>query len=514
MRTAELDHQTLMGRGITMLKSITKRLPSLYIDVPALRPGTVGAYALALVSVGVATVLRIALDPYVVGVQFITFAPAIIITSLISGFGAGFFCVVLSTAAADFFVLEPRWSFNVEDPANVADLLLFGPVASYCAFLIGRMRFAIEREQERRALQTSKDRLQASKDQLQASKDQLQASKDQLQASKDRLQLCLDAAHLGWWQYDPLRRTGSGDARANEIHDFDIAEDEEVALEELLKRVHPDDVGGVEAAIATALDPADPKPYAHEYRIRRRDGSVRWVENHGLAYFEGAGSERRIAGFVGTLADITERKERQEREHLLMREINHRAKNMLSVVDAIAHQTATRNPKDFIERFSERVQALSANQDLLIRNAWHGVETEDLVRAQLAPFADLIGSRIVVRGPKLRLNAASAQAIGLAVHELATNAGKYGALSTDAGHLDIAWAADGDTFTMNWTEREGPPVSAPKQRGFGTTVMKTIVERSVDGAVDLHYPPSGLTWRLTCPAANALEAEPDFRAPN
>jgi two-component sensor histidine kinase len=87
------------------------------------------------------------------------------------------------------------------------------------------------------------------------------------------------------------------------------------------------------------------------------------VENHGLAFFKGAGRERQVAGFVGTLADITERKEREERERLLMREINHRAKNMLSVVDAIAHQTATRTPEDFIERFSERVQALSANQD-------------------------------------------------------------------------------------------------------------------------------------------------------
>jgi two-component sensor histidine kinase len=228
----------------------------------------------------------------------------------------------------------------------------------------------------------------------------------------------------------------------------------------------------------------------------------------------GAGPERRVAAFVGTLADITERKERQEREHLLMREINHRAKNMLSVVDAIAHQTATRNPEDFIDRFSERVQALSANQDLLIRNSWHGVETEDLVRAQLAPFADLIGSRIVVCGPKLHLNAASSQAIGLALHELATNAGKYGALSTDGGRLDMGWGADGDTFTMNWTEREGPLVSAPKQRGFGTTVMEAMVARSVDGAVDLHYPPSGLTWRLTCPVVKALDSEPDFRAPN
>src|SRR5712675_1964753 len=144
-------------------------------------------------------------------------------------------------------------------------------------------------------------------------------------------------------------------------------------------------------------------------------------------------------GLRGTITDITERKEREERDHLLMREINHRAKNMLSVVDAIAHQTATRAPEDFIERFSERIQALAANQDLLIRNEWRGVEVEDLVCAQLAPFADLIGSRVVVRGPRLRLNAASAQAIGLALHELTTNAGKYGALSTDRGRVDICW---------------------------------------------------------------------------
>jgi PAS domain S-box-containing protein len=485
MGTAELDYQTQMRRGITMLKSMTKRLSSLYTDVPTLRPGTLGAYTLAFVSAGVATVLRLVIDPYVEGVQYITFAPAVLITTLFGGAGAGLFCVVLSTAGAWFFVLPPRLSFYTDRPGELVALLLFTLLGFFFVILITRMRVAIQREQ----------------------------AAQHLQGSKDRLQLCLDAAHLGWWQYDPLRRTGSGDARANDIHDFDIAENEKVALEELLKRVHPDDVDAFQAAIATALDPADPKAFAHEYRIRRRDSGVRWVENHGLAYFEGAGPERRVAGFVGTLADITERKEREERERLLMREINHRAKNMLSVVDAIAHQTATRNPEDFIDRFSERVQALSANQDLLIQNAWHGVETDDLVRAQLAPFADLIGSRIIVHGPKLRLNAASAQAIGLALHELATNAGKYGALSTDAGRLDIGWAADGDTFTMNWTERDGPPVSAPQQRGFGTTVMEAMVARSVDGVVDLHYPPSGLTWRLTCPAANALEHEPDFRAP-
>jgi PAS domain S-box-containing protein len=336
----------------------------------------------------------------------------------------------------------------------------------------------------------------------QAAEDLLRENERHLFASKARLQIAMDAAQLGWWQYDPRRRVFSGDARSKDI--FDVTADE-TPVEEITRRVHPDDAERFRAARATALDPADPKPEAIEYRVRRRDGKIRWVELHWLAYSEGVRGERAAASVVGTVADITERKEREEQVHLLMREVNHRAKNMLSVVDSIAHQTATRNPEDFIERFSERIQALSANQDLLIRSDWSGVEIADLTRAQLAHFSDLIGSRIVVDGPKLRLKPASAQAIGLALHELATNAGKYGALSTGKGRVHISWKADRDTLTMGWMERDGPPVSQPNRRGFGTIVMEAMAERSVDGAVDLDYAPSGLTWRLTCPAANALE---------
>jgi PAS domain S-box-containing protein len=327
-------------------------------------------------------------------------------------------------------------------------------------------------------------------------------AEEELKSSKDRLQLALNAAQLGSWQYDPRHHVFSGDARAQEIFDFT---ENEAAIEEVMKRVHPDDVEKVLAAIEASLDPVDPKRSATEFRLLRADGEIRWVETLGLAYFEGAGPERRAVSFGGTIQDITERKEREEKEHLLMREINHRAKNMLSVVDAIAHQTATRNPEDFVERFSERIQALSANQDLLVRNEWNGVEIEDLVCAQLALFADLIGFRIAVHGPKLRLKPAAAQAIGLALHELATNAGKYGALSTDTGRVDVRWGTGGDIFSMSWTERDGPPVSVPTRRGFGTIVMEAMAERSVDGRVDLDYAPSGVTWRLTCPAANALE---------
>jgi two-component sensor histidine kinase len=174
-------------------------------------------------------------------------------------------------------------------------------------------------------------------------------------------------------------------------------------------------------------------------------------------------------------------------------------------VEAIAHQTATRSPEDFIARFSERIQSLSANQDLLLRSEWKGVEIKSLVHAQLAHFADLIGTRISTDGPRLRLNASAAQAIGLALHELATNAGKYGALSTDTGRVDIGWAVGNGVFTMSWAESGGPAVMAPKRRGFGSIVMGLMAERSVGGTVEINYAPAGVTWRLTCPVANALE---------
>jgi PAS domain S-box-containing protein len=331
--------------------------------------------------------------------------------------------------------------------------------------------------------------------------DRKRAEQD-LEASRTRLQLALDTARLGWFQYDLARRSGVGDARFKEI--FDIITDD-TPLDELMTHVYPDDLEKVKAGFAAALSSDEPKPSVVECRAQRRDGEVRWVEIHGLAFFEGVRRERRAVSLIGTVQDITERKQREEQMQLLMREVSHRAKNMLSVVEAIAHQTAARNPEDFIARFSERIQALSANQDLLVRNEWRGVDVEDLVRAQLAHFSDLVGSRIIVHGPALRLKAASAQAVGLALHELATNAGKYGALSNDVGRVAVRWRNEGEVFQMSWTERGGPPVSAPRQRGFGTVVMDVMAERTVDGKVDLDYAPAGVTWRLTCRAANVLE---------
>jgi PAS domain S-box-containing protein len=245
-----------------------------------------------------------------------------------------------------------------------------------------------------------------------------------------------------------------------------------------------------------------PEVQSAELMIRTKDGRDRlWSFVSSALGTQSDG--RRL--FVCVAQDVTERKAHDEHVHLLTREVNHRAKNMLSLVQAIARQTATREPEDFIGRFIERIRALAANQDLLVRNEWQGVDVEDLVRAELAHFADLVGSRIALEGPKLRLKAAAAQALGLTVHELATNAGKYGALSVDAGRVDVGWRFDNDMFKISWTERKGPPVSQPERRGFGSAVIESMAKWSLDGEVHLDYAPSGLIWRLTCPAANALE---------
>jgi two-component sensor histidine kinase len=250
------------------------------------------------------------------------------------------------------------------------------------------------------------------------------------------------------------------------------------------------------------LDRRHPRHHS-ERTIRTKDGRER-LWNFVCSALGTQSDGRRL--FVAVAYDVTDRKAYEDQILFLMREINHRAKNMLSLVQAVARQTAAREPEDFIRRFNKRIQALAANQDLLIRNEWQGVDVEDLVRAQLAHFADLIGSRILVDGAKLRFNSAAAQAVGLALHELATNASKYGALSTKSGSVTVRWQLDGSIFVMKWTERGGPPVSAPTQRGFGSTVLGLLVKRTVGGEVNLDYAPSGIIWTLTCPSANTLEA--------
>lgn len=204
-------------------------------------------------------------------------------------------------------------------------------------------------------------------------------------------------------------------------------------------------------------------------------------------------------------------KRAEEQIRLLMNEVNHRSKNILSVVMAIAHKTAAASPKEFVQRFSSRVQALAVNHDLLVKSLWKSIEAHDLVVGQLAHFGDLVGTRIILEGPPLRLSAAAAQSVGMVIHELSTNAVKHGALSVEEGSIRISWQIEngeaGQRFTIRWSESGGPRVAEPSCRGFGTTVITQMVEMSLDGETRLDYPPSGLIWQLSCPAHSVLEGQ-------
>jgi two-component sensor histidine kinase len=197
-----------------------------------------------------------------------------------------------------------------------------------------------------------------------------------------------------------------------------------------------------------------------------------------------------------------------EHVHVLMGEVRHRAKNTLNLVQAIARETVAGSPETFITRFNDRIRALASYHDLLVRSEWNGVELDELVRAQLAHLTDPIGSRIIIHGvARQRLNAAAAQVIGLALNELATNAVKYGALSNAAGRVEIGWEVSGGVLEIAWTERNGPSVKRPHRHGFGTTIITSLPKMTLDGQVQLDFAPSGVTWHLTCSAADVLLPE-------
>jgi two-component sensor histidine kinase len=208
------------------------------------------------------------------------------------------------------------------------------------------------------------------------------------------------------------------------------------------------------------------------------------------------------------IRDITERKRSEEHVKLLIAEVNHRAKNLLAVVQAVAQQTVKHgDPATFAARLSDRIRGLAAGQDLLVENQWLGVEVSHLVEAQLAHFNELIGTRVLLHGPSARLTPEAAQGIGMALHELATNAAKYGALSNSVGGVHIAWqviAAAKPIFSMSWLEEGGPKVAAPARKGFGQIVIGRMVEAAVQGVTQINYEERGFSWSLRAPIEDAL----------
>jgi PAS domain S-box-containing protein len=217
----------------------------------------------------------------------------------------------------------------------------------------------------------------------------------------------------------------------------------------------------------------------------------------------------RIVGASKIARDITERRRLEEAQRVLSLEINHRSKNLLAVVEAIIRQTVTHSsPQDFIRRISQRLRALAANQDLLVDGSWRGAELGALVRAQLAHIDGLIGSRVKLEGERVVVTPTAAQALGMAFHELATNAIKYGALSGEQGEVTVDWRVEAvgeePELIVAWRETGGPAIVAPGRAGFGTTIIERVTGQSLGGGVTVTYAPAGLTWELRAPAGPIL----------
>jgi two-component sensor histidine kinase len=196
---------------------------------------------------------------------------------------------------------------------------------------------------------------------------------------------------------------------------------------------------------------------------------------------------------------------RQEHSQFLMRELAHRSKNQLAVVKGMALQTASqsRNVDEFVRQFSQRIQGLAESQDLMVGQNWQGAWLRDLVRAHI----DLFGAdaRAEVQGPALFLNANAVQNIGFALHELATNASKHGALNAPEGRVLVNWRrSEGDRIRLEWVEMGGPAVTPPQRRGFGSLVITELVAQALNGTAKLDFLPTGVHWQLDIPATHVL----------
>ena len=234
-----------------------------------------------------------------------------------------------------------------------------------------------------------------------------------------------------------------------------------------------------------------------EYRIITRSGDERWIFGRGRVTRDGHGVPWRYSGVD---IDITERKAQEAHLRVVMGELLHRTNNLLMVVQGLAQQTARSSASlaDFVPVFSARLQGLAQSSTLLAREDWRGVALDELVAAQVAPFA--APERFELSGPKVILTPKAVQNLGLALHELGTNAVKYGALSAPAGRARVSWSVDGDSLRVVWKELGGPPVPPPRRQGFGRVVAEQLLATALGAAVDTNFAADGLEWTLVMAA--------------
>ena len=331
----------------------------------------------------------------------------------------------------------------------------------------------------------------------------LEASTNRLLESEQRRSLALAAGNMGAWDWDLVTGSISWDEGQHAIYGVTPGEFA-VTPENIKVLVWPEDWEPLQRGMQAMLKHGT--PHQAEFRVRRPNGEVRWCTSTAAASTNGAGAVVRISGVT---MDITERKEAEERQALLAREVDHRAKNAMAIVQSIVRLTKATTTHDYIAIIEGRIKALSRAHALLSSSRWQGANLDKLVDEELAPYRTSHADRIDVGGPRVLLEPTMAQTLALSLHELATNAAKYGAFSSAAGKLSVHWELRDETLQLHWRETGGPETHKPVKTGFGTQIITGSIERQLGGQAKFEWLPAGLSCVLTIPFGPRLARDQD-----
>jgi PAS domain S-box-containing protein len=321
----------------------------------------------------------------------------------------------------------------------------------------------------------------------------LAASTRQLRQTERLRSLALAAGQMGSWEWNVARGSTAWDQGQCEIFGVDPSTFVPT-VDSVRPLINPSDFELLERAFRKLSKNAN--TFQTEFRVLRPNGEIRWCTGTAIANFDEQG---RLIWLSGVTADITERKRAEERQILLAEEVDHRARNVVAVVQSIMRLTRADTIDDYIGALDGRIGALSNAHRLLASSRWEGADLNRLVDEEFAPYRAGGKERVSVRGPVVVLPPATAQTIALALHELATNAAKYGALSSAAGHVELTWRLSEGRLELFWKESDGPQIAPPNRRGYGSRAIVAGIERQLGGIVKFDWQTSGLRCTLSVP---------------
>lgn len=327
----------------------------------------------------------------------------------------------------------------------------------------------------------------------------LQASTAQLIESEQARTLALAAGDMGSWNYDLGSNTWSWDEGHRRI--FGVEQDYTPTLEAIRDAIYPDDLERLRNAFG-ALSESN-NSHRMEFRAVRPNGDIRWCSAAAVAGYDESGRMVRVSGVT---TDITDRKDAEMRQTLLAREVDHRARNALAIVQAIIRLARADTIEGYVHAVEGRIRALAQTHELLSQSRWQGADVQRLVTEEVAPYRTTGAAKVTADGPSVLVAPETAQSIALILHELATNAAKYGALSTKGGELDIRWAAANGRLAIDWTETGGPRIERPQASGFGMKIIHANLNSADKGDVKFDWRPEGLHCRVSLPCGQVAGA--------